>query len=152
MRSWRLMMDNLPEILKYGQQGFFCSQVLLLMGLDLQGKSNPELVRSMQALAGGIGFSGHNCGALTGGACLLGYYAGRDAGNDEDDDRLSLMLIDLVDWFTREIGGKYGGIDCDNILSGRKEEYAVRCPVIVQAVFQKCKELLVDYGFDLYGN
>ena len=141
-------MDDLPEILKYGEHGFYCSQVLMLMGLDLQGKENPALVRSMHALAGGIGFSGQNCGALTGGACLLGYYAGRGTSAEEDDDRLYLMLNDLVDWFKKEIGIKYGGIDCERILAGRKDEYAARCPGIVLSVFQKCKELLVEYGYE----
>ena len=144
-------MDDLPKILKYGGQGFYCSQVLIMMALDLRGEENPDVIRCMHALSGGIGFLGHNCGALTGGACLLGYYAGRGTVEDEEDDRLTLMLIDLVNWFQEQFGAEYGGINCEQILAGRKDEYTVRCPVIIQSVFQKCKELLVDYGFDLSG-
>jgi C_GCAxxG_C_C family probable redox protein len=142
-------MDNMLQMAKYKNQGFYCSQILLLMGLDLLGKENPDLVRAMNSLAGGIGFNGLCCGALTGAACLLGLYAGRGKPEEEDDERLNLMLIDLVDWFKGNIGEQYGGINCDDILEGKRENYPLRCPFIVDSVFQKCKELLVDYGFDL---
>jgi len=145
------MMDDLSKIRRFGEQGFYCSQVILLMGLEWQGKEDPALVRSMHALAGGIGFSGHNCGALIGGACLLGYFAGRGSTSEEEDDRLFLMLNELVDWFTRKYGVEYGGIDCENILSGGKDQYVARCPGIVQSTLQKCKELLVEYGYELNG-
>lgn len=68
------------EIARMGQlhlQGFHCSQIMLILGLERQGKTNPDLVRAMTGLAGGLGFGGKNCGALTGAACLLGLYAGR---------------------------------------------------------------------------
>jgi len=145
-------MDDLLNMEKYRGQGFYCSQIILLMGLALQGKDNPGLIRSVHALAGGLGFTGHVCGALTGGACLLGYYAGKGTADEEEDERLNLMLIDLVDWFKQTTSEKYGGIDCDIILEGRRENLPIRCPAIIQSVFQKCKELLVDYGFDLSGN
>ena len=77
---------------------------------------------------------------------------GEEPADEEEDERLNLMLIDLVDWFKQTTSEKYGGIDCDFILEGKRENLPTRCPVIIQFVFQKCKELLVDYGFDLSGN
>ncbi len=145
-------MDDLPKVLTYSTQGFNCSQVLIMMMLELQGRENPDLVRASQALGGGIGFNGLNCGALTGGACLLGVYAGRDLIDQEEDERLNLMLIDLVDWFKNGIGQKYGGVNCDNILEGNRANYMSRCIDIINSVFQKCKELLVDYGYNLDGS
>ena len=61
-------MDELLRMLKLASQGFHCSQILILMGLDAQGKQNADLVRAMEGLAGGVGFCGDICGALTGGA------------------------------------------------------------------------------------
>ncbi len=144
-------MDDLMRIAQLKQQGFYCSQILVLMGLELQGKTNPDLVRSTQALAGGIGFSGNLCGSLSGGACLLGLYAGKGTPEEQEDERLNLMLLSLVEWFTQTIGEQYNGIHCDQILEGKQSNIPQRCPGIIQAVYQKTKELLVEYGFDLIG-
>lgn len=144
-------MDDLNKITQLKQQGYYCSQILVLMGLELQGKDNPDLVASMQALAGGIGFSGRLCGALSGAACLLGLYAGKGKPEKAEDERLNLMLLDLVDWFDNETGSRYGGVNCDQILEGNHTNILPRCPGIILNVWQKSKELLVEYGFDLSG-
>ena len=59
-------MDDLDRMRELKQQGFFCSQILMTLGLELQGKENPELIRAMNGLAGGLGFTGETCGALDG--------------------------------------------------------------------------------------
>ena len=144
-------MDELDRMRELKQQGFFCSQILLILGMELQGKENPDLLRAMNALAGGIGFTGETCGALTGGACLLGLYAGKGTPEQEEDPRLLFMAEDLVRWFKTEFGQKYGGIRCDEILSEGGKDMGARCPAIVLGTFQKVKELLVENGFDLAG-
>ncbi|WMT83604.1 C-GCAxxG-C-C family protein [Terrisporobacter mayombei] len=45
--------------------------------LDLEGKENPDLIRAMGGLIGGLGFNQKICGALTGGVCILGYFASK---------------------------------------------------------------------------
>ena len=85
-------MDGMEQMMALRKQGFYCSQILILQGLELMGKSNPDLVRAMQGLAGGMGFSGEICGALTGGACLLGLYAGKGLPEQEGDPRLAFMV------------------------------------------------------------
>jgi hypothetical protein len=144
-------MNDLDQIIKLKEQGFLCSQILILMGLELQGKTNPDLVKTMQGLAGGIGFSGNLCGALTGGACLLALYAGKGRPEDQEDERLNLMLLDLVDWFQSTTGAQYNGTNCDQIIEGRQSNIPLRCRGIVQSVYKKVKETLVEYGFDLSG-
>ncbi|MBZ0309444.1 MAG: C-GCAxxG-C-C family protein, partial [Anaerolineae bacterium] len=71
------MMNEPDRMKKLKEQGFFCSQIIMILGLELQGKENPDLVRAMHGLAGGLGFTGETCGALTGGSSVLGVYAGR---------------------------------------------------------------------------
>jgi C_GCAxxG_C_C family probable redox protein len=144
-------MEDLERIKELKQQGFYCSQIITILGMDLLGKNNPDLLRSLNALAGGIGWSGEICGALTGGACLVGLYAGKGCPQDQEDTRLNFMLLDLVDWFKEEHGKKFGGIRCEQILAGDQQNKATRCPVLVATTFQKVKELLVDNGFDLSG-
>lgn len=144
-------MENIERIRELRQQGFYCSQIILIMGMELQGKSNPDLVRSMHALAGGIGFSGELCGALSGAACLLGYYAGKGLPEQTEDLRLEFMLRELVKWFKAEYEPLYGSIRCESILAGDRKNSPARCPLMVDASFQKAKELLVENGYDLSG-
>ena len=133
------------------QQGFYCSQILMILGMELQGRENPDLIRAMQGLAGGLGFSGETCGALTGGACLLALYAGKGRPNEEEHQYLNPMILDLVDWFKEGYGKDYGSIRCEDITTGGRLNLSTRCPTMVAGTFQKVKELLVENGFDLAG-
>lgn len=144
-----LVTSDMIRMIELAGQGFHCSQILLLMGLEAQGKSNPDVIRAMGGLAGGLGFSGDVCGTLTGGACLLGLYAGRGAPDEEEDPRLNIMVAQLVEWFSREYGEKYGGIQCRIILDDDPRNQASRCPTMVMGVFEKVKILLIENGFDL---
>jgi hypothetical protein len=143
--------DDLVRMKELRQQGFFCSQILILLGLELQGKSNPDLVRSMHGLAGGLGFMGETCGTLTGGACLLGLYAGKGLPTEQEDPRLLFMIEALVKWFKERFGAQYGGITCNHILEDNPKNQFTRCPPLVAETYQKVKELLVENGFDLSG-
>jgi C_GCAxxG_C_C family probable redox protein len=144
-------MDDMERMREMKAQGFYCSQILMKLGLELQGKENPDLVRAAHGLAGGLGFSGELCGALSGGACLLGLYAGKGLPSEDQDPRLDFMVMDLVKWFKQEYIPLYGSIRCEEILNGDAKNRAVRCPLIVAATFQRVKELLVEHGFDLAG-
>ena len=145
-------MSDLDRMRELKQQGFFCSQILMTLGLELQGLENPQLIRAMNGLAGGMGFTGETCGALTGGACLLGVYAGKGTATQEENLRLNFMIGDLMKWFKQGYGQEYGGIRCETILSGVPNGQATRCPVMVAGTLQKVKELLVENGFDLAGS
>ncbi len=144
-------MSDLEQMQEMRGQGFYCSQILIKLGLELQGKENPDLVRAVHGLAGGLGFSGELCGALSGAACFLGLYAGKGLPEEEQDPRLDFMITDLVKWFKQEYIPLYGGIRCEEILNDDPRNQAARCPVIVAATFQRVKELLVENGFDLAG-
>lgn len=143
------MTSDTIRMIELAQQGFYCSQILLFLGLEAQGKVDPDLIRAMSGLAGGLGFSGDVCGALTGGACLLGLYAGRGAQDEEEDPRLNLMVSELVDWFSKEFGELYGGIQCRVILDEDPRNRTTRCPTMVMGVYEKVKGLLLENGFDL---
>ncbi len=146
-----IMNNTMFRMMELAQQGFYCSQILLWMGLEAQGKENPDLIRAMSALAGGLGFSGDICGAMTGGACLLGLYAGRGTAEEEENPRLALMVSELLDWFTGEYGEKFGGIRCDVILGDDPANRTKRCFELVVATYEKVKTLLLENGFDLAG-
>jgi len=145
------MMEDMERIKELKSQGFFCSQIIMHMALDLQGKSNPDLVRSMNGLVRGMGDSGEICGALTAAACALGLYAGKGVAEEDEDPRLDFMVQDLVSWFKKTNIPRYGGILCREILAGGSNYQLTRCPALVAESYQKIKELLVENGFDLSG-
>lgn len=140
------MDQETMRLIELGRQGFQCSQILLMLGLEAQGKSDPDLIRAMEGLAGGLGFAGEVCGALSGGACLLGLYAGRGRAEENADPRLNMMIGDLVEWFSAEYGARYGGIRCQEILDHEPQARTRRCPGMVLGVLARCKELLREHG------
>lgn len=143
------MNDQTFRMIELAGQGFYCSQILMILGLEAQGKENTDLVRVMNALAGGLGFTGDACGALTGGACLLGLYAGRGHADEDEDPRLNLMIGELVNWFTEEYSARYGGVHCADIVGDDPLHQKTRCPGIVANTYEKVNSLLVENGFDL---
>ena len=143
------MNDEMIRMIQLAQQGFYCSQVLLFMGLEAQGKANADLIRAMAGLAGGLGFSGDICGVLTGGACLLGLYAGKGTPAEAEDPRLNVMVTQLVEWFNGEFGQTYGGCSCEAILGDDPQSRTTRCPTLVLTTYKKVKALLIENGFDL---
>lgn len=147
------MNEELFRMLGLYRQGFNCSQILVMMGLENLGKSNPGLVRAMTGLGGGLGFSGKICGALTGGVCLLGLYAGRGISEKGEHDRFLLMVEELVKWFESETGRTYGGINCAEIIGDGLVNKSVgkQCSNIVTSTYTKVIEILVSNGIDPAG-
>ena len=62
-------MDLYERIMELGSMGYHCSQIIMIMTLETIGEENPQLVKAMGGLGGGIGYCGDTCGCLTGSAC-----------------------------------------------------------------------------------
>ncbi|MDP6178461.1 MAG: C-GCAxxG-C-C family protein, partial [Desulfatiglandales bacterium] len=103
------------KAIELAREGFCYSQILVALSLAHQRKTNRDLIRAMEGLKGGLGFSDKICGSLTGAVCLLGLYAWRGSFSEKPDPRLDLMVLELIERFEEKIGEKYGGIDCDQI-------------------------------------
>jgi hypothetical protein len=140
------MQNDETRIFELHLQGFHCAQILLIMGLEHQGKENPDLIRAMNGLAGGLGFQGKNCAALSGGACLLALFAGRGKLEEAEHRSLNLMIQQLVEWFEVRFGTEYGGIDCSKILGGDPWNKMIRCPKLVNETFAMVRQLLKENG------
>lgn len=145
------MTDAFMKLIELSQAGFFCSQILLIIGLEAQGKENLDLIRAMSGLNGGIGFCGKTCGALTGGACLIGLYAGKGAAEEMEDSNLNDMIKTFVEWFEQEVTAQYGGIDCNTILENNPQNRISRCPQLVLNTLGKVEEILAANGYSLSG-
>lgn len=134
------------RMMELALQGFNCSQILMLLALEAQSKENPDIVRAMSGLLSGMG-CGRTCGALTGGCCVLGLYAGKATAEENADDRLQLMLSQFVEWFETEFTPLYGGINCADIVKDDARLRLFRCPDIVRRSFEKLTEILEENNF-----
>lgn len=139
-------MDLFDRILELSQQGFFCAQILAILALEAEGKENPDLVRAMGGLNGGVGFSGRLCGCLTGGACVLSYFTGKGEAEELEDPESREMIRDYIRWFEAGTGTEYGGIACDEILECNPANRMARCPSIVGESFEKVMTMLSEKG------
>ena len=146
------MNDTQLRMMRLGAQGYYCSQILIILALEMRGEENPGLVRSMAGLAYGCGNSRGTCGALTGGACLLALYAGRGGDDEEESELLLSMTQELSDWFFEEMGARHGGASCEAIV-GEAGPAASRqaCGLLMSDTFDRAMEILAANGFDPAG-
>ena len=115
------MDETLIRLMTLGGKGYTCSQNMIIMALEIRGETNPALTRAMAGLSYGCGNSRGTCGALTGGACVLGLYAGKGTDEEDPSEMLFPMTQELSDWF-RERTAEHGGIDCETIVGeGRSD-------------------------------
>ena len=146
------MNDYDLDILKLARQGYCCSQIVLHLALDLQGQENPGLIRAMSGLCHGFSATkGGACGALTGAACLLAYYAGKGRADEEAHNRLPLMQSELTEWFEDYAVTRFGGINCTDIVSDGRPDTAV-CGGLVSECYGRAMTILVENGFDPAGD
>jgi hypothetical protein len=141
------MDDHLLRMLDLSRKGYYCSQIIIALGLEAQGKRDPDLVRAMAGLARGAGSGAGICGALGGAACLIGLYAGKGLDSEDEDEELWPMLAELWEWFAREFGNLYGGVTCGQILEGGAPR-GDRCGAIAAQTYAKVREILLDHAFD----
>lgn len=135
-------MDFETALLTLSRQGFSCSQILMKLALDLDGRDNPDLLRAVSGLTCGMGHTGHTCGVLTGGACVLGYFTGQGDPEELPHSRAREIVADYVDWFRTQ----YGTDGCKEILGGDFSRSALVCPAMIEAAYFKLVELLGQYG------
>jgi C_GCAxxG_C_C family probable redox protein len=143
-------MNDDFRVAELALKGYKCSHILVQIGLDAQGKTNPELLRAMSGLANGMS-DGLTCGALTGGCCLIGLYAGMDGQGRDEHGRLPLMLKEYTEWFREECGRSYGGSDCAQIMQDQPQLRVERCPALILQAVKKAREILEANGFELDG-
>jgi C_GCAxxG_C_C family probable redox protein len=145
------MNDDSFRVMEFAAKGYQCSQILMAMALEAQGKQNPDLLRAMSGLLGGMG-SGKTCGALTGGCSVLGLYAGWGTPDSIPDERLAAMLTEFVEWFETEYAQRYGSTECKEIVGDDMRNKMTRCPRIVLESLARLKEILADYNYEFDGS
>ena len=139
-------MDLFDHIMELSRYGYFCSQILAILTLELTGEENPKLVQAMGGLDGGVGYSKGCCGCMTGGACLISYFTGKASALEVESPEHKPALAEFTEWFRDEITAEYGGIDCEDIIGNNAAKRVEYCPQIIAASFEKCVQILEERG------
>lgn len=131
------MPNTMKEIMRLGAQGLCCSQILLQLALDATEDENPQLIDAARGLCLGL-HAGLVCGSLTGGVCLLSMIDVHAAESD--------LIPRLVEWFEATFSETCCGTTCKVILGDDPMNKLERCPKIMVQTYEKCRELLAEYG------
>lgn len=142
-------MDIETRLLELAAQGMTCSQMLMIMALEEAGIECPEAVRTVTGLCGGLGYCGRECGALTGGCCVLSFFGGKGVPEEEPDLEFLTVIREYVDWFVKSYGEDDGTCSCQSILGGDFSMIQSVCMPIVADCFEKLMELMETYEIPL---
>ncbi len=150
------MNPILLEILPLVREGYCCSQLLMHLLLQGAGQENPQLLRAMHGLCFGMGGTEGPCGLLSGGACILGCFAGRGAVDENAHPSLAPMVHEYQQWFLAQT--QSSGL-CHEILekleqksdtvSSPQEPRHAKCGDLLAACWEKLLELLEKYDMDM---
>lgn len=143
-------MDLQTRVMELAQMGYECSQILMMIALDLEGKSNPDLIRAVSGLSRGMRSGAKPCGCLSGGACVLGLYGGKGEDEEIEDPEMKDYIGEYVSWFEATVGSCYGGTDCFQIVEGDFSRAVATCLPIMEASAEKLIEMIEIY--DLLGD
>jgi len=133
---------DFDRMLKLVTQGFQCAQIPLIFALESEDEENSGLIRALGGLNMGLTDTNGPCGALTGGCCLISYYAGKGDEIEMEDPALKNMISEFAAWFREE----YGSQICTDIIEGDMKNTTERCPGIMQASYLKALEILQTNG------
>ncbi|MCP4119923.1 MAG: C_GCAxxG_C_C family protein [Desulfobacteraceae bacterium] len=143
------MSDTIMRLMPLQAKDYPCSQMMMILALEEQGRENPALVRAMAGLAKGVGNCAGSCGAMTGGACILALYAGKGGDDEQELEAFKPMRTQLNEWFA-ERTGEYGGSLCHQITENKagSVEMAPRCGQLIADTYDKVMQLLVENEID----
>ena len=139
-------MDLMDRILDLSRYGYFCSQILGILLMETIGEENPELIKALGGLNGGVGYSQGCCGCMTGGCCIISYFTGKGADTGLEHPEHKQALGEFTEWFKEEMMVEYGGTDCTDITKGNPAKRLEECPAIIASTYQKCMEILGERG------
>jgi len=96
------------------EQRMHCSQVLAMVGLEKLGVDEPSVIKALGAFGGGIGGTGHVCGALVGATSVIGALYSRASLEEKENPRMWPVAKAVVTHF-EELTAPFGGIACGQI-------------------------------------
>lgn len=145
-------MDDLAFVMfKLVNSGYCCTQIMVKLAMEYEGKDNEDLIRAVNGLCMGVGSEQKICGVLTGGIITLGLYAGK--GNDMEYPKP--CFSDMVDEFTEWFEAEFGSTECRDIIGvctvteyNTNQEYRMKCGNVLIKSIEKIQEILSKNNFE----
>ncbi|MBG3878781.1 C_GCAxxG_C_C family protein [Desulfovibrio oxamicus] len=150
--------DAFGRVLALGAAGYCCTQIMVQLLLDVQGRDVPDAgggdgrdaVRAAGGLCRGFGLAEGTCGILLGGCMAMGLCAAKGHDGEEPHEALEAMTTEFAEWF-RERTAASGGISCGAILGdagdGGRPDFG-KCHGLLLEAHGKMFEVLAAYGVD----
>ena len=141
--------EIINRMIQLADKKYNCSQIMMSLTLEQEGKENIGLVRAMSGLGLGCGFFNETCGVMTSAASMLAWYAGKGADNEAESEKLFPMLQDLGEWFQQRTASKFKGTSCKDIVGDQAGTPAGKqiCGMLIFDTYNKVDEILTAYGF-----
>jgi len=128
------------DILTLKHQGYCCSQIMVILTLDLMDRKNEDLVAFSRGLCMGGGTETGPCGILTAGMSILSLFA------KTDTDRLALMQESYLGFFK---GLAPTGVGCKEITGEYfPAPHPETCGRFLSSSFSRLMAILSENGFD----
>jgi C_GCAxxG_C_C family probable redox protein len=134
-------MDERELAAEYFQEGYSCSQSVVLAFAEELGVDPEVALRMASGFGGGMGRTGNTCGAVSGAMMVIGLRDGYISPADKENKEKVYHLVARIHQLFRE---KYGATDCTTLLGhaignpveqqkAREEGlFKTRCPLFVQ--------------------
>ena len=107
-------------------------------------QDNPELVKALMGLCGGVGFSGGCCGCMTAGTCMISYLTGKGSDAEQESADHKPMMKEFTEWFKERMVPEFGSINCCDVIHFDPAKRIEMCPPIIADTYEKCVELLQE--------
>ena len=122
-------MDLYERIIELSSMGYHCSQMVMIMTLEAIGEENPQLVKALGGLGGGIGY----CGNL--------------APQEKEDIQMKPAVQELYQWFHKKTEEEFGAFYCKDITSNLDWGVIMeQCPALIADTYTKVIEILTERG------
>jgi len=146
-------METREQAPEYMRLGYNCAQSVILAFAERLGVAPDVVLRMSSGFGGGMGRTGHTCGAVSGALMVIGLRYGPVSPEDKASKEKTYALV--AD-FHRKFTEIYGATDCTALLGHNlgdplerqkaQEEglFKSRCPLFVESAAVIAEELLAS--------
>ena len=146
------MNDELGfQMFRLTNAGYCCSQIMLKLALDAEGKENEDLLRAVNGLCMGAGSYQKTCGVLTAGIAILGLYVGKG----RDDEYPKPGFSEMVDEFTEGFIAEFGSKECSDIIGvcsvtdyQTNQSFRLKCGDVLMKSYNMLQEILREHDYE----
>jgi C_GCAxxG_C_C family probable redox protein len=134
--------DHKSRAVAYFQEGFLCSQSILMTFADQLGMDLQAAARIAAPFGAGLGRKGWTCGAVTGAMMVIGMRHGHDAGNDDETKE---RMFEMTQAFMTQFEQRNGSVVCRQLLGRDLSKPGELEMIRAEGLFEsRCPQFVAD--------